>query len=127
MLILKEEVVFGSYSNIFSGRSSILTSNKNILLLCFVFKLDLGISSIITQIILIREFLSVFYGNELILGIILANWLLLTGLGAYLGKFSEKMQQRIPGADKDPSYWATGISVVLHPQNPNIPSIVLPA
>ena len=33
------------------------------------------------------------------------------------------MQQRIPGADKDPSYWATGISVVLHPQNPNIPSM----
>ena len=26
------------------------------------------------------------------------------------GKFSEKMQQRIPGADKDPSYWATGIA-----------------
>ena len=39
------------------------------------------------------------------------------------GKFSEKMQQRVPGADKDPSYWATGISVVLHPQNPNIPSM----
>ena len=39
------------------------------------------------------------------------------------GKFSEKMQQRIPGADKDPSYWATGISVVLHPKNPNIPSM----
>ena len=39
------------------------------------------------------------------------------------GKFSEEMQQRIPGADKDPSYWATGISVVLHPQNPNIPSM----
>ena len=33
------------------------------------------------------------------------------------------MQQRIPGADKDPSYWATGISVVLHPKNPNIPSM----
>ena len=39
------------------------------------------------------------------------------------GKFSEKMQQRIPGADKDPSYWATGISVVLHPVNPNVPSM----
>jgi len=39
------------------------------------------------------------------------------------GKFSEKMQQRIPGALKDPSYWATGISVVLHPHNPNIPSM----
>ena len=39
------------------------------------------------------------------------------------GKFSEKMQQRIPGADKEPSYWATGISVVLHPVNPNVPSM----
>ena len=50
----------------------------------------LGISSIITQIIAIREFLTVFYGNELIFGIILANWLLLTGIGAYLGKYFEK-------------------------------------
>lgn len=50
----------------------------------------LGISSIITQVIVIREFLSVFYGNELIFGIILANWLLLTGIGAYLGKYFEK-------------------------------------
>jgi spermidine synthase len=47
----------------------------------------LGISSIITQIIVMREFLSVFYGNELIFGIILSNWLFLTGVGAYLGKF----------------------------------------
>ena len=39
------------------------------------------------------------------------------------GKFSEKMQERIPGAKEDPSYWATGISVVLHPKNPNIPSM----
>lgn len=46
----------------------------------------LGISSIITQIILLREFLNVFYGNELVMGVILANWMLLTGLGAYLGK-----------------------------------------
>ena len=39
------------------------------------------------------------------------------------GKFSEKMQERIPGAKEDPSYWATGISVVLHPHNPNVPSM----
>ncbi len=58
--------------------------------LLFISITALGISSIITQIIAIREFLSVFYGNELIFGIILANWLLLTGIGAYLGKYSEK-------------------------------------
>ena len=39
------------------------------------------------------------------------------------GLFSDKMRERIPGAKDDPSYWATGISVVLHPQNPNIPSM----
>ena len=39
------------------------------------------------------------------------------------GKFSDKMKERIPGAKEDPSYWATGISVVLHPNNPNIPSM----
>jgi len=55
----------------------------------------LGISSIITQIILIREFLSVFYGNELVFGIILANWLLLTGIGAYLGKYADRIKAQI--------------------------------
>ena len=33
----------------------------------------LGISSIITQLILMREFVSIFYGNELVFGIILAK------------------------------------------------------
>jgi spermidine synthase len=47
----------------------------------------LGFTSIITQIILLREFLSVLNGNELVTGMILANWMLLTGLGSYLGKF----------------------------------------
>jgi spermidine synthase len=46
----------------------------------------LGISSVVVQIVLMRELLSVFAGNELVFGIILANWLLLTGLGSYLGK-----------------------------------------
>ncbi len=46
----------------------------------------LGLTTIAAQIVLLREFLSFFYGNELILGLILANWMLLTGLGAYLGK-----------------------------------------
>ena len=55
----------------------------------------LGISSVITQILLGREFLSVFYGNELVFGIILANWLLLTGIGAYLGKYSERIKNKV--------------------------------
>lgn len=47
----------------------------------------LGFTAIVTQIIVLREFLSVFSGNELVIGVILANWMLLTALGAYLGKY----------------------------------------
>jgi len=50
----------------------------------------LGLTSIITQIIVLREFLTVFNGNELITGMILANWMLLTGLGALLGRSLKK-------------------------------------
>ena len=50
----------------------------------------LGISAIITQIILLREFLVLFSGNELVIGIILGNWLLLSGIGTYLGKYIHK-------------------------------------
>ena len=47
----------------------------------------LGFTSIITQIILLREFMLLFSGNELVIGIILANWMIITATGAYLGRF----------------------------------------
>jgi spermidine synthase len=43
---------------------------------------------------LLREFLSVFYGNELVIGIVLGNWMIITGLGSYFGKFSEKIKNQ---------------------------------
>ena len=55
----------------------------------------LGISSLITQIIYIREFLNVFFGNELIFGIILESWMILTAGGAILGKFAIKIKNEI--------------------------------
>ena len=55
----------------------------------------LGISSLITQIIYIREFLNVFFGIELIFGIILASWMILTAGGAFLGKFAIKIKNEI--------------------------------
>jgi Coproporphyrinogen III oxidase len=39
------------------------------------------------------------------------------------GKFNEYMQKKIPGAKDNPNYSATGISVVLHPVSPKIPSM----
>lgn len=45
----------------------------------------LGSTSLIAQVILLREFLSVFNGNELVIGLVLANWMIITGVGALLG------------------------------------------
>ncbi len=39
------------------------------------------------------------------------------------GKFPKKFQQNIPGAQKDPKFWASGISVVMHMKNPLIPAM----
>lgn len=45
----------------------------------------LGFTSVVTQIVLLREFLSVLSGNELMIGILLGAWMLLTGAGAFAG------------------------------------------
>ncbi|MBW1859608.1 MAG: hypothetical protein JRI70_05890 [Deltaproteobacteria bacterium] len=47
--------------------------------------LALGISSVATQLVMIREVMSSFGGNELVIGIVLGVWLLFTGLGSALG------------------------------------------
>ena len=39
------------------------------------------------------------------------------------GKFPKKLQKNIPGASKDPRFWASGISIVMHMQNPQIPAM----
>ncbi|MBU4305906.1 MAG: hypothetical protein KJ893_09875 [Candidatus Omnitrophica bacterium] len=44
----------------------------------------MGISCFGAQVLFIREFLVVFYGNELTIGIILANWLLAEALGSFI-------------------------------------------
>ncbi len=54
----------------------------------------LGFSALVTQVILLREFLSIFNGNELVIGIILTNWMILTGLGSFLGKISPKITRQ---------------------------------
>ena len=39
------------------------------------------------------------------------------------GKFSKEMKKNIPGTNKNPSFWASGISVVMHMKNPHVPAI----
>ena len=39
------------------------------------------------------------------------------------GKFPKKFQKNILGAEKDPRFWASGVSVVMHMKNPLIPAM----
>jgi len=55
--------------------------------------ITLGFISIVTQVILLREFLSVFYGNELVIGIIFASWMILTAAGSYTGRLVIKSKR----------------------------------
>ncbi len=45
-----------------------------------------GISSVVTQLLTIREFLSQFSGNEFVIALILFNWLILGGAGTLLAR-----------------------------------------
>ncbi|RPJ71569.1 MAG: hypothetical protein EHM15_10470, partial [Desulfobacteraceae bacterium] len=45
-----------------------------------------GIASVVTQLVLIREFLSQFQGNEIVIALILFSWLVLGGLGTRLAR-----------------------------------------
>lgn len=55
-----------------------------------------GLSGIVAQVVLLRELLISFLGNELTLGIILANWLVSEALGVYaIGMLIDRVKNKI--------------------------------
>ena len=64
-----------------------------------------GFCGLVAQVVVLREMLVTFYGNELSMGVMLAAWLLWTGLGSLgLGRLAPKLRQ--------PRLWLAGALLV---------------
>jgi len=55
-----------------------------------------GFTSVVSQTLLIREFLISFYGNELSVGVILASWLFWVTVGSWgLGRLADRLTGKV--------------------------------
>lgn len=58
--------------------------------------LIIGLSGLIAQVLILRELLVSFYGNELTLGIVLANWIAAEAMGVFsIGKLIDRVKNKI--------------------------------
>jgi spermidine synthase len=71
-----------------------------------------GISSVVTQLLTIREFLTRFQGNEIVIALILFNWLILGGLGTLLARC---MTRRLLNATVTGLAWLSLVLCALSP------------
>lgn len=65
-----------------SGMTSKLNKTGNIISAATIL---IGFGGMIGQLLLIRVLMVLFYGNELSISLVIANWLLMEGLGSYFG------------------------------------------
>ncbi|MGQ9629552.1 MAG: hypothetical protein ACUVXI_04450 [bacterium] len=57
----------------------------------------IGFTSTVAQVILVREAMVSFYGNELSMGVVVASWLVWVALGSFLGgRWADRMGAGVP-------------------------------
>lgn len=63
----------------------------------FIFALiAVGFTSVVGQVLLLRELITVFYGNELSLGVIFSSWMFWIAVGSFfLGRWAGKFKQKL--------------------------------